>query len=186
MSEAFDFIELLSISQLTENKIFHLLEEFKAPKAIREAAGVLAKYKKMLAEGIKALNEIKKGGLIESLPNITATYVKDTINDRIVGVVLGMALGGRIIGFKKPALIAADMMEQEGMVKISARALKDHIKRGVNLRDALITAKNELKLEKSEAGGHDIAAGAIIPKEKLGEYINYVDEKIGEQIIRRA
>jgi len=155
-------------------------------KSIREAAGVLAKYKKMLAEGIKALNDIKKGGLIENLPNITATYVKDAINDRIVGVVLGMALGGRIIDFKKPALIAADMLEQEGMIKISVRALKEHIKRGVNLRDALVKAKNELKLEKSEAGGHDIAAGAIIPKEKLGEYIKHVDEKIGEQIMRRA
>lgn len=155
-------------------------------KAIREAAGVLVKYKKMLAEGIKALNDVKKGGLIESLPNITATYVKDVINDRIVGVVLGMALGGRIIDFKKPALIAADMTEQEGMVKISARALKEHIKRGVNLREALVKAKNELKLEKSEAGGHDIAAGAIIPKEKLREYIKHVDEKIGEQIMWRA
>ncbi|MFB0545216.1 MAG: hypothetical protein ACETVN_05865, partial [Asgard group archaeon] len=60
------------------------------------------------------------------------------------------------------------------------------IKRGINLRDALVKAKNELKLENSEAGGHDIAAGAIIPKEKLREYIKHVDEKIGEQIMRRA
>jgi len=37
MSEAFDFIDLLSISQLNENKLHILLEEFKTPEAIKNA-----------------------------------------------------------------------------------------------------------------------------------------------------
>jgi len=38
MNEALDFIYLLSIDKLTENKLFNLLEKFKTPKNIREAS----------------------------------------------------------------------------------------------------------------------------------------------------
>ncbi len=37
MSDAFDFVDLLSISTLSEKKLFHLLEHFKNPRAIKEA-----------------------------------------------------------------------------------------------------------------------------------------------------
>lgn len=37
MSDAFDLVDLVSISKLTENKLFHLLEHFKSPQAIKRA-----------------------------------------------------------------------------------------------------------------------------------------------------
>ncbi len=37
MSDALDFIDLLSIDKLTENKLYFLLEKFKSPKAIKKA-----------------------------------------------------------------------------------------------------------------------------------------------------
>lgn len=38
MNEDFDFLDLLSVEQLTENKLHLLLEKFRSAKAIKEAA----------------------------------------------------------------------------------------------------------------------------------------------------
>lgn len=64
MSDAFDLVDLVSISKLTENKLFHLLKHFKSPQAIKKAdvtslssivgIGIAQSIKKMGTESARA------------------------------------------------------------------------------------------------------------------------------------
>lgn len=63
-------------------------------------------------------------------------------------------------------------------VKVSARTTRSAIERGVNLGLALRDAASSFG---GTGGGHDIAAGAMIPYRDMESFLQLVDEIIGTQ-----
>jgi len=58
------------------------------------------------------------------------------------------------------------------MKKVSARANLDIVKKGVDLGNMM---REGCKAVGGEGGGHSIAAGARIPKESVGKFLEILD-----------
>jgi len=107
--------------------------------------------------------------------------------DTIVGIVIGMAQGARIIPIDKPVIGVSTNVSDDGpMVKISGRARKALVNRGLNLKEAFSSAGDQLNEENDEliveAGGHPMAAGAFVHRDFLDRFLTLVSSTIERQI----
>ena len=82
-----------------------------------------------------------------------------------------------IVGDRNLPIIA--FADAEDGVKVSSRGNYDLVRRGLNLAVAINTASTRVG---GAGGGHDIAAGATIPKEAKSEFIQALDTIIGTQL----
>ncbi len=66
------------------------------------------------------------------------------------------------------------------IAKFSARGNRELVNKGLNLSLAMAVAKEF----GGNGGGHNVASGAVVPKDKVQEFLKRVDELIGEQLRR--
>ena len=99
------------------------------------------------------------------------------IKDTMVGIAATMAINSQLAKPEKPVIVLADS-EENGLVKGSARTTKRGIEKGYDLGEALRKAAEILG---GEGGGHAIAAGIRIPKDKIDEFTELIDKLLGEQ-----
>ena len=64
-------------------------------------------------------------------------------------------------------------------IKISGRTTRDMVEKGVNLGKALKDSSNNFG---GTGGGHDIAAGAMIPYESKDNFLHILDEMVEYQL----
>ncbi len=143
---------------------------------LNEGLRLLEKHKKNLRDAILLVKD-KEG--VKELENI---YVLDTsesggISDSIIGTVAGMLYGAKVIKQDKPIIALA--VDEEGMLKISGRGTNALVRKGLDLGKALKKVCSELN---GAGGGHDVAAGARIKPEQKHEFLERIDEVIGEQL----
>ncbi len=96
------------------------------------------------------------------------------IRETIVGIVAGMCAS-----FMKHDVPIIAFADSDGGVKVSSRGNYDLIRKGLNLGNAIGEAARSVG---GTGGGHDIAAGAFIPREAKNEFLKILDSKIGSQI----
>jgi single-stranded-DNA-specific exonuclease len=141
----------------------------------RKARGLLENHRLLLRQGIEHLTELGT----QDMPNLRYFDAGDTIRESIIGVVAGMAYGARIIPPDKPILAFAQDRDDPDFMKVSARANSRLVRAGVDLGQAM----NECaKTVGGEGGGHDIAAGARVPKDSMREFLDLVNKTIGHQL----
>ncbi len=139
------------------------------------ARDILQDHRRMLREGIEYLK--KKG--TKHMKNFDYFDSEGAITESIIGVVAGMAYGARILDPSKPILALAQDRDNPEYLKISSRANWGLIRKGIHLGNAM---KDCSKKVNGDGGGHDIAAGARIPKNKREEFLQYVDETFKKQL----
>ncbi len=105
--------------------------------------------------------------------------------DTIVGIVIGMAQGSRIIPIDKPVIgIATRTTDDSPFVKISGRVQKFLVKRGINLKETFVSVSRKLNEQHgmlvAEAGGHPMAAGAFVHSEYLDEFLRLVSDDFSQ------
>jgi len=126
--------------------------------AYEEAQSLLAEHRKNLRAGIefasKNTQDIGKFLLLDA---------RGIIPDSIIGVVAGMLFAG---SRKKPILALS--LEEKGKIKLSTRGTRALVEAGLNLGKILSECCAEVG---GAGGGHNIAAGATIPEEKLDEFL---------------
>jgi len=106
------------------------------------------------------------------MDNIQYFYVgEDSIAGSASGILMNYALDRN-----KPVIA---MHDSNGELHISARGTRALISKGVNLGTALKLCGEG---NGGSGGGHDIAAGATIPKENVKNFLNCLDKAIGKQI----
>ena len=88
-----------------------------------------------------------------------------------------MMLSSEDVDSKLPIIAFADT--EEGDTKVSARTIKELVDKGVNLSKIMKYAATEVN---GIGGGHNIAAGATIPKGREEEFLEIIDKRIGEII----
>lgn len=140
-----------------------------------KAKDILQSHRRMLRDGIGLLKE--RG--VKKRENFYFFDSGGGIDENIIGVIAGMAYGAQIIPPDKPILAFAIDNDDPRMLKISGRANWSLIKRGLHLGNAL---KMESRKLGGEGGGHDIAAGARIPKTAREEFLNNIDKTFKEQM----
>lgn len=122
--------------------------------ACTEAAGFLMLHKKMICQGIA----FAKSRIVD-LGSFLFLDARGVINEGIIGIICGMVLQNSL----KPIIGIADGENED--IKISSRVSKAT---GINLGKVLGRASESVG---GIGGGHKIAAGAGIKKEKLNEFL---------------
>lgn len=143
--------------------------------ALEEANRVLEDYRRSINKYLGWVTE--KPERMKEFVNIYVVYGEDFINDKMVGAVSSI-LTSSLPNPEKP-LIAYANLQEEGIAKISARTMEAVISRGVNLGEIMQIAAQKFK---GKGGGHNIAAGAQVPIEEIGNFIAAVDELVGKQL----
>ncbi|RJS73431.1 MAG: DHH family phosphoesterase [Candidatus Syntrophoarchaeum sp. WYZ-LMO15] len=140
-------------------------------EAYRRAKELLREHRRNLSAGV---NFVKENG-IKVLNNIQYFYAGDQIKETIVGIIAGMSAGT----ISKEGLPIVAFAKCEEGLKVSARATHALVKRGLNLARAITTSASRVG---GSGGGHDIAAGAVIPEGSMEAFLALLDEEIGKQI----
>ncbi len=141
-------------------------------KYFRKARTLLQEHRKNLSAGIRLVEEM---GIVE-LEFVQYFHAKSAIPETIVGIVAGMSYS--IASKSKP--IVAFAYSDEG-VKVSARATKELVEKGLHLASAI---KEAAEAVGGNGGGHSIAAGATIPRGKEEEFIQLLNKIVGLQLKR--
>ncbi len=139
------------------------------------ARSLLENHRRQLSAGLDYLS--KKG--VESKENLYFFDAEGEVKESIVGVVAGMAYGARIIPPDKPVLGFAQDRDDPDWLKVSARANYSLLRKGIHLGNAMNEGSSKFG---GEGGGHDIAAGARVPKNKKEDFIKEVNNIFTTQV----
>ena len=139
---------------------------------LKKARNLLRGHRANLVEGLQFAKEEE----IQKRTFLQFFHAKDGIRDTIIGIVTNMLLSSEDVDNSLPLMGFA--YTENGDVKVSARATQALIDKGLNLSSALKQAAKELG---GAGGGHDIAAGATIPKGNEEEFIKLVEKEIKSQ-----
>lgn len=144
-------------------------------KALEEASKILEDYRRTINKYLDWIME--KPERIRELEHVYVVYGGEYIDDKIIGAISSI-LSSNLPNPEKP-LIACSDVRDEDIVKVSARTTDIMVNRGLNLGDIMQLAAEKCQ---GKGGGHNIAAGAQISKEKIEEFINLVNELVGRKL----
>ncbi len=146
--------------------------------AYRTGQTLLQQHRTNLAMALRRLEN-------NSYQEYPGMYVVDDPEtpDTIIGIVIGMALGSRIIPIIKPVIgVARNTTDESDTIKISGRCHKSLVDKGVNLRDIFVEVSEMLNRKYggliAEAGGHPMAAGAFVKEKQLDEFLNETSSQL--------
>jgi RecJ-like exonuclease len=143
-------------------------------KSLKEALKLLSGHRHNLVEGLQFAREEK----LQKRTHLQYFHAGDGIRDTIIGIVTNMMLNAEDIDKELPLI--GFVHTENGAVKVSARATQSLVDRGLDLAAALTKAAKELN---GFGGGHNIAAGATIPKGKEEEFLQIVEREIKLQLV---
>jgi RecJ-like exonuclease len=143
--------------------------------ALEEANKVLEEYRRAINKYLGWVME--KPERMKELENIYVVYGENFINEKIVGAISSI-LSTSLPNPEKP-LIAYANVEEDGLAKISARTIDTLTNKGVNLGEIMQVAAEKCQ---GKGGGHNVAAGAQVPIEKISDFIEIVNELVGKQL----
>lgn len=126
--------------------------------AYESARTLLAEHRKNLREGIAFASRN-----IQDMGKFIMIDARGRIPDSIIGVVAGMVHAGT-----RKKVVLALSLEESGKIKLSTRGTRALVEQGLNLGKILSECSAALG---GAGGGHNIAAGATIPNEKLGDFL---------------
>ncbi len=139
----------------------------------REAEHMLRHHRSIIRELCEYI--IETGA--EDIGSIQVIRTGDKYPDTIVGIGAGMALSK--LDTDKPILVMCSVTDEPDLVKVSMRTYEKVLRRGVDLQEALVTAAAEVG---GVGGGHNIAAGAYIPKGCENDFTRRVNELVKGQL----
>ncbi len=143
--------------------------------ALEESNKILEDYRKNINKYLGWVNE--KPERMRELQNIYVIYGENFINEKIIGTVSSIIVLS-LANNEKP-LIAFANVDKEQAAKFSARTTEAAIRKGVNLGEVMQLAS---EANGGKGGGHNIAAGAQVPLDKLEGFVKTVDELVGRQL----
>ncbi|MEM0383766.1 MAG: DHH family phosphoesterase [Candidatus Caldarchaeum sp.] len=142
-------------------------------EVLEDAQRVLEEYRASLA---RAMDYAARPGVMEELNHIVVLKGGDMIDDKQVSSVASIISSSGLLPAGK-ALVA--FATAGHMVKISSRASKQLVGRGVNLGELLHRLAEAYG---GRGGGHDVAAGAEIPSDRIIRFLADLDRAVGEQL----
>jgi single-stranded-DNA-specific exonuclease len=140
---------------------------------LKKARSLLQGHRVNLVEGM----QFAKNEGIQILDYAQYFHAKTGIRDTIIGIVTNMLLNDGETRNDLPLVGFAEKNEDE--VKASARATQELIDKGLDLS---VVIKNAAKSVQGIGGGHNIAAGATIPKGKEQAFLNAFEKEVKNQL----
>ena len=124
-----------------------------------------------------AIAYVRDNHLIRERKFIQYFDAGDKIKDTVVGIVAGMLLNSPECRHNLPIIAFVDA---DDGIKVSARANRDLIDRGLDLS---VVMKTAAELTGGYGGGHSVAAGATIPEDKKEEFLDIAEDIVSSQFI---
>lgn len=140
--------------------------------AITEGIEFLSKYRESLIRGIRWIS--REGS--QEMDYVQYLYTEDKENKKIMGTLASLGIELEILNSQKPVITLSRM---HNLVKISGRTTLEMTQRGVNLGFALEQASKSFN---GAGGGHNIAAGAVVPYKELENFKNLVNDIVSSQV----
>lgn len=141
---------------------------------LEKAHELLEGHQKKLVD---CLDYVESEG-VEERDHLQFFHGKNRIPDTLVGTVAGMVLSSGDVDRRLPILAFAESKEREG-VKVSSRGTKQLVNKGLDL--SFVMSKSSKRVG-GEGGGHDVAAGALIPCGKEEEFLKEAEDIIQSQL----
>ena len=141
-------------------------------KALKTATDLQRKYRDQL---VKGLEWIKREGSV-NLSHIQYLYSEDKVLKSVMGTIVSIGLSINLLDDSKPVLGLSRLHKD---IKVSGRTTRQQVEKGVNLGKALQDSSNNFG---GQGGGHDIAAGAMIPFDSKDNFLNLVNDMVEYQI----
>jgi len=138
----------------------------------KKALAMLNHHRRNLVQGVNFVKEI---GIIKR-DYLQYFHAGGNINENIVGIVASMLLTEE--GNRELPIIAFANSE-DGNIKVSVRAPRSLVERGLDFSVIMREASSQVG---GFGGGHNIAAGATIPKGKEEEFLDIVERMIKKQL----
>lgn len=143
--------------------------------ALEESNKILEDYRKNINKYLGWVAE--KPERMRELQNIYVIYGENFINEKIIGTVSSIIVSS-LANNEKPLLAFANI-EAEKAAKFSGRTTEAALRKGVNLGDVMRIAS---EANGGKGGGHNIAAGAQVPLDKIEAFVKLTDELVGRQL----
>ena len=143
--------------------------------ALEESSKILEDYRKNINKYLGWVSE--KPDRMREFENTYVIYGENFINEKIIGTVSSIIVS-TLANNDKPLLAFANI-EEENAAKFSARTTEAALRRGVNLGVVMRLAS---EANGGNGGGHNIAAGAQVPLDKIEAFVKTADELIGRQL----
>ena len=140
--------------------------------ALSSATELQRKYRDQI---VKGLEWVKREGPIQ-LSSSQYLYSEDKVLKSVMGTIASIGLSVELIDSSKPVL---GLSRLHNDIKISGRTTREMVEKGVDLGKALCDSSNNFG---GTGGGHDIAAGAMIPYESKDNFLHLFDEMIEYQL----
>ena len=138
---------------------------------LKKAVNLLLRHRKVLVDGIDYLRDI---GIIK-LDDIQYFNAGSHIPDTVVGTIAAMALSSEIADANLP--IIGFVENENGMIKVSGRASRNLVNSGLDLSKLISKAAVSVG---GYGGGHNIAAGASIPRGTEEKFLEIMIQQLRE------
>lgn len=141
-------------------------------KALDAALNLQNNYRSELMKGMEWIT--REGSV--PMDYIQYIYSDDKVLKSVMGTIASVGMSAKILPEDKPILALARLHND---IKISGRTTRPMVERGVDLGKALSDASASFG---GQGGGHDIAAGAMIPFTAKDNFLNLVNDIVESQL----
>ncbi|MDI6643160.1 MAG: DHHA1 domain-containing protein [Candidatus Hodarchaeaceae archaeon] len=135
-----------------------------------DALAILSSRQEQMLKALAWL--VKKLGSFKLTSTFRYLYCGDDIDPAMMGEALSLAIESGLIPTDQPVLALANMA---GGLKISARSTPGLAMQGIDIGRALAKTAADVG---GYGGGHDVAAAARIPRERMDEFIAKLDQTL--------
>ncbi|KXB02578.1 hypothetical protein AKJ43_01440 [candidate division MSBL1 archaeon SCGC-AAA261D19] len=140
----------------------------------KEVRGIFDNYQRQMIKVLEWMSSNKAD--FKTTPNMRYIYTEDRVGQKMIGEALSIGAESGLIELDRPVLGLAD--SGTDWLKVSARAPHPSRKGGPHIGNVLGEVSRKLG---GHGGGHDVAAAARLPRERMDEFISEVDRAFGEQ-----
>jgi RecJ-like exonuclease len=141
--------------------------------AYNEARGLMGRYLEQMVRTLSRLDAQMEA--FKVTPRMRYIYTANEIEPTMVGEAISLAMESGLIATDRPVVGIAD--GEGGDIKISVRATPGLAMQGLNVGGVLSKVAAEVG---GSGGGHDVAAAARIPRERMDEFIAKLDQALTE------
>ncbi|AGB50026.1 single-stranded DNA-specific exonuclease [Methanomethylovorans hollandica DSM 15978] len=165
VKNVYDFVAMLNTCGKLEKAGMALSMCMQDASVVEEIRQLTIEYQRSIVANIKQAE-----GMLQQGKNICYIIAKDMDNTGMISSTMV-----RYMHPEKPCIVTNEV---EGIVKISGRGTRALIDKGLDLAYAL---REGALAVGGQGGGHNIASGASIPPGKVQEFIDIVDDIVGQQ-----
>ena len=140
------------------------------------AEKISTKYGRKISSSLRYFENNKENDSVVYEQTIGVIDAEENIDADFIGTVTTITMSNG--AFDSPVVMGAAHAEKD-KIKISSRARKEVVQDGFNLGEIVGEICEEVD---GEGGGHNIAAGAKIPREEKENFVNSLEKKVSEKV----